>query len=254
MATGRTHNRWLRVYLDGYDMSGYARDLGECGAVYDAIDLTALSDAVKGVLPGQPALMGGPLNGLLDNTATAGLHVVASGAGVARALMAPIGIRAVPAAGDPCFAATLQQLSYQSTDSGGGAFVTVGFGGASPSALPGAGNPWGLLVHAKGAETGVNSSTGLDDRGASSALGGLFAYQAFSSNGSVTLKLQHAAANNDGSFADLTGATSGSINASVTPAAGQVAIAPVTVNRYLRWQLVLGTATTVTFALAFIRY
>lgn len=253
MATGRTHNRWLRVYVDGYDLSGYVRDLGECGAQFPEVELSAVSDAVKGYLPGQPAILGGPLNGLFDNTASAGLHAVASGAGVARTILAPIGIRASPAAGDPCFIATLQQLSYQATESGGGTFATVGLGAASPAALPGAGNPWGVLVHAKGAETGVNASTGLDDRGASSTLGGLFAYQVFTSNGTATIKLQHAAANNDGSFADLTGATSGSVNASVTPVAGQVVIAPTTVNRYLRWQIVLGTATTVTFALGFVR-
>ena len=41
---------------------------------------------------------------------------------------------------------------------------------------------------------------------------------------------------------------------SVTPASGMVAISTTaTVRRYLRWQISLGTATTATFALAFIR-
>jgi hypothetical protein len=82
----------------------------------------------------------------------------------------------------------------------------------------------------------------------------VFAYHIFSSDGTVTVKCQHASANNDGSFADLTGATSGSVDATSTPQHGLAALSTsLTVNRYLRWQISLGTATTVTFAAALIR-
>ena len=70
----------------------------------------------------------------------------------------------------------------------------------------------------------------------------------------ATIKLQHSNTNVDGDFGDLAGATSGVINC-VGGGVSGIAQTTVTetVERYTRWQIVLGTATSVTFALAFIR-
>lgn len=55
-------------------------------------------------------------------------------------------------------------------------------------------------------------------------------------------------------FAALSGATSGSIDASVTPVSGMVALGvTAAVRRYTRWQLAFGTATTATFVCGLIR-
>ena len=76
-------------------------------------------------------------------------------------------------------------------------------------------------------------------------------YQVFSGDGTASIKVQDASTNSDVSFADLL--SSGSVNFS-TPKSGIVALAKTaTVKRYVRWQIALGTATTVTFALAFVR-
>lgn len=255
MATGRTTQRWLRFYADGYDLSGYLRKVEALKCEFDAPPEAALSDEVKNALADQVSLGVGALNGFFDNTATSGLHVVASGAGVKRVVLAVFGIRAAPAAGDPAYAGEFTQLGYAAQEENSRIVVNIPFGDANAvAAAIGYVNPWGVLLHAKGAETAVNSSAGIDDHGAATALGGFMCYQLFSSNGTVTLKVQDAAVNADGSFADLSGATSGSINASVTPAAGIVALGTTaTVRRYLRWQLVFGTATTATFALSFAR-
>ena len=78
------------------------------------------------------------------------------------------------------------------------------------------------------------------------------AYQLFSSNGTVNLKVQDAGTNSNGSFSDLV--ASGLITAAVTPAAALVPLSrTAAVNKYLRWQITLGTATTATFAIAFCR-
>ena len=54
-------------------------------------------------------------------------------------------------------------------------------------------------------------------------------------------------------FAAVTGLTSGSINCAVTQH-GLVAIATTaTLRRYVRWQVALGSATSVTFFLAVVR-
>jgi len=119
-------------------------------------------------------------------------------------------------------------------------------------------NPWGHLLRSTAAAvTAVNSSTGIDDDGitaAATAFGGYMLYQVIAGDGTATIKVQHAAANLDGSFADLGGCTTGVIDCS-TPKYGIVATTAktTTVNRYLRWQVVLGTASTLTFALAFHR-
>ena len=77
-------------------------------------------------------------------------------------------------------------------------------------------------------------------------------YQLFSSDGTVTLKTQDASTDSNPSFGDLL--TSGSLDASAIPVAGIVALSKTaTVERYTRWQIVLGTATTCTFALMFVR-
>lgn len=256
MATGRTVARWARFYADGYDLSGYARTLGTLGQEFDAPLGAALSDEVQGALIGQGSLSIGTLNAFLDNTATSGLHVVANGAGARRVVMIPLGIRAAPAAGDPAFMGEFEQLAYfASPEQGGYVGVSIPFGQADAVAAHLAyQKPWGTLLHAKGAETAVNTSTGIDDNGAQTTRGGYLCYQAFAADGTATIKIQDASTNSDGSFGDLSGATSGVIDASSTPKSGIVALATTaTVKRYLRWQIVLGTATTVTFALAFVR-
>lgn len=255
MATGRTVSKHSRFYADGYDLSGYVRSFGPLAMEVEAGADAALTDEVKNVLPGVATLGIGALNGFFDNTATSGLHVVANGAGVKRVVMAPIGVQAAPAQGDPVFVGEFEQLDYAAQPEANFVVASIPFGmSANDGAIKAYTKPWGVLLAAKSARTAVNSSAGVDDYGAATAFGGFLCYQLFTSNGTVTLKVQDAATNADGSFADLSGATSGSLNASVTPAAGIVALgATATVRRYLRWQLVFGTATTATFALAFVR-
>ena len=255
MTTGRTTINWSRVYADGYDLSGYARKFGPLTQEFEATALAALSDGVKNVVVGVPTLGIGTLTGFFDNTATSGLHVVASGAGTPRTVMVALGIQAVPAQGDPAYCGIFEQSSYHSVEENEYVTAALKFGatnGITPLAYV---KPWGVLLLPKSALSSptVNTATGVDDNGASSALGGFAVYQGFSGNGTATLKIQDAATNTDGSFADLSGATTGSLNWS-TPQAGLIALGTTaTVRRYLRYQIVWGTATAVTLALAFVR-
>lgn len=250
MTIGRTVNKHTRVYADGYDLSGDTRTIGPLAWTFDEGDLTCLPDEVKGALPGHATLGIGTLNGVFSNTATTGLHTVMSTAGVKRTVMIPIGIRTAPAQGDPVYMGQFEQSGYQQEE----AYVNI------PFALPSVTNttllydkPWGWLLHAKGAETAVNTAIGIDDIGASTAFGGYMMYQVFAGNGTATIKVQDAATNLNASFADLSGCTSGSINCA-TVQSGIIAVSKTaTVRRYLRWQIVFGTATTVTFALSFVR-
>lgn len=253
MATGRTVTKHWRVYADGYDLSGYSRSIGPLGISFaeEGGDAPALTDAVKGVLPGQGTVMVGTLNAIFDNTATSGLHAVMNAVDQ-RDIMVAMGIRAAPAQGDPIFVAQSEQTAYV-PEADGMMGVTIPFGAGSARATTMLfAKPFGVLLHAKGAETAVNSAVGVDDWGAQTTLGGYMMYHAFTSNGTATIKVQDASTNSDGSFGDLL--SSGVIDPSSSPLSGIVATATgATVKRYLRWQIVLGTATTVTFALGFVR-
>lgn len=249
----RTVDRLTRVYWDGFDISGMARTVGPCGVVFDEADLTAISDSVKGMLSNRSQMNCEFVNGLLDNTATTGLHTVGLTAGAKRTLLIAFGLLAVPAAGDPAFGGQFEQGAYAAVSEAGAMTVNLPFmGWAGEATFNGNYRPFGILVHALGAETAVNTATGQDDNLAATSQGGYMTYHVTAGDGTATLTVQDAATNTDVSFANITGVTTGSINCAVVQH-GIVAATTTTIRRYLRWQIVLGTATTVTFVMAFTR-
>ncbi len=259
MATGRTSSKWVRVYVDGYHISTYTTKIGPLETTFDAAELTTLADAAKGYLPTWSHIKPGTLNGVLDPTATSGLHALASAAaGTRRLVTVCVGMRAEPALGDPCFTAEATQDGYHEVDSGGATTVSVPFGEYSASATtllyPRA---WGWILNPNTARTAANSSTGIDDLIApatSTTRGGYMVYHVTASSNAVhtaTLKVQDSDTNIDADFDDLLTTGAITVTAGVS---GIVALAPTaTVRQYLRWQMALGTATSVTFLLAFVR-
>lgn len=252
MTAGRTVLKYSNVFVDGYDLTGYSRTFGPLTWSMGEAETTTIGDAVKNALPDVATVNVGAISAILDNT-TGASHDRLNGQGT-RTIMIPIGGRAAPAQGDPTFMGVFMQKEFATVASIGSA-VTLsanfsGWAGEATSLLYG--NPWGRLLAAKSARTTINSAIGIDDYGAATAKGGYMCYQLFTSNGTVNMKVQDAATNTDVSFADL--AASGLVTAAVTPTAGIVALSPTaTVRRYLRWQMTLGTATTATFAIAFVR-
>ena len=173
MATGRTAERWMRVFVDGYDFSGQARKVGPLSIEYDAADLTAIADPVKGFYPGHPNVNVGAINSVFSNTATSGIHNRLATAGDIRTVSVCHGIRAVPAMGDPVFAGQFTQGEYTVADDGGGLVVNLPFTGwASDAVSLGYATPWGVLLNANTARTAVNTATGVDLINVSTAKGG----------------------------------------------------------------------------------
>jgi len=249
----RTNNKWTRVYIGGYDLSGNARQIGPLALTYDEADMTTLADEVKCVLPAHAQVSLGTLNAVLDNS-TSGIHTVLSSPGQMQCVMVAIGMAAEPAQGNPVFVGEFEQSGYNSEQSGG-VYVSAPFESSSVRGnVVEYENPFGVLLRPKTATTATNNATGVDDYGAATSFGGYMTYQVFAGNGTATIKVQHASTNTDASFADLSGCTTGVINCS-TPSAGCIAttLRTTTVNRYIRWQIVFGTATSVTFALGFHR-
>lgn len=248
----RVHSKYYRGYFDGVDLSGFSRSIGALEWGFDQEPDAAWSDGVKNSINGKGNISAGTYSAFLDTTAS-GAHELLKDTGT-RNFMLAVGANAEPVQGDHVFAWKFEQTNYSVEDGGGFAVVSVPLGNASFDSTLTYCKPWGRLLHAKGLEEDVNTAVGIDDIGAASAAGGIFVYHLFSSDGTVTLKVQDASSNLDGSFGDLSGATSGSIDASSAPKHGMIALGTTaTVKRYLRWQLSFGTATGATFACAFIR-
>ena len=254
---GRTLSKWERVYMDGYDLSGYGRSIGPLGIEYAVSDLTApMSDTVKGYLLGQPAITVGTFNGVMQSTTDSGIEISAiQTAGVYRDIMVVFGDRAEPAAaaagiGVPVFCAKSAHSGFKLADDGGAITITAEFADDDASDITGHGIAWGKLIHAKGAETAVNDQKGINT-GYSSTLGGVMAYQVFAGDWAGTLKIQSSVTDVDGDYVDIVGATVTLANSD--PCAGMITI-PVTetVKQYVRWQLTTTGGTTITFALAWL--
>lgn len=250
--SGRTNSKWTRVYIDGYDLSGDSRAIGPLGWTFDESDMTCFSHAVKGVLPGHGTLGLGTYNGVFNSTETTGIHAVMGTAGVMRTIMVAQGMRAEPAIGDPVYMGEFEQVDYQVDPAG--VYVSMGFNNSSARASSFAyDNPWGVLLHAKAAATAANSTTGegIDTAGGATAFGGYLTYMVFAGDGTATISVDDSA--DDSSYSALSGATSGEIDCSSVQF-GRIALGrTATVRQYLRWQISLNSATTVTFALGFSR-
>lgn len=261
MTTGRTVLRFWRVYCDGYDLSGQARTIGPLETTFDEGMDDAMSNPIKGVLPGQAVVKVGTLNGIFNNTATSGIHAAMSGyAGTDRVVSVALGIQAAPAEGDPVFAGQFEQLGYAGKGDEPIATVSVPFGNSS--ALSGNlyyAQPWGILLHALSAATAVNTANGYGGDGQTTK-GGWMAYHVSTAAGSgamtATIKVQDCATAG-GTYSDLLSSGSLSLGSSGTfsgPIGGIVALTPTaTVESYTRWQIVLTLATSVTFAVSFHR-
>ena len=262
MTTGRTINKFSRVYIDGYDMSCYARSIGPLSCQFqEGID-DPLCQSLTGVWLGQATISPGTLNGIFDNTSDTGAHAILKTVGVDRDVLVALGIQAVPAIGDPVFAGQFRQSDYITGPGETPSIFTVKF---SPSTAGGAiynyAMPWGVLLHDNSNSTDVYAGLGVDNpTGAATTKGGWMMYQVLNAAGAgditATLKVQDASTDENADYADLL--STGVINLGAAgvyvATSGAVALAyTATVRRFVRWQLVLGTATEVTFVLAFFR-
>jgi hypothetical protein len=262
MATGRIRQKDYRCYVGGYDMSGYSRTVGPLEVTFDEAELTAyMGDTVKGYLPNHANVNIGTLNTVFDNTAAIGMGLLQD-AGLKRYVTIPIGIRAAPVDGDPCFGGAFIQKSYQTAESGGGLLLNLPFSGwAGDADTLLYAKPWGILLHANATRTeavGVNISDGFDNpTGGATSKGGYFIYHVFAGDGTATLSVDDGTSAINADMDPLAGATSGVINCAV-PRSGIVPLSPTAaVRQFVRWQIDFdaggGTATTVTFACAFMR-
>lgn len=257
----RTLPRWTRFYQNGYNLCPHTRSIGPFTWDAEFQSDRGLCWEMYGGLLGQESHALGQLNTITDvdvTDATLSPHDWIKGwDGDTCHIMIPIGIAAAPTVGDPTVMTVLKQRTSATIPGEGGQMYTTTIDYEPAIVDTDYSQPWGKLIHAYGAETAANSAVGYDDAAATTA-GGWMMVQLFAVTGgagTVTIKLQDAAVNNDGSFADVTDLTTGALAFSAAPTSGvYYAATGATIRRYLRWQIVLaGGATGATFALSFVR-
>lgn len=263
MTTGRTTRKYTDVFIDGYDMTCYTRNIGPLDCVFQEGMDDALCQAIVGAYLGQATISVGTLNGLFDNTSDTGIHALfKTPTTTDHAVMVPIGIQADPAQGDPVFMGNFVLENYQTAPQDTPVALTMKFGPTSPDSTTIAyAQPWGILLHANAAATTDNTAVGVDlaalGFGTSDAStdGGWMMYQVTAgagAGGTANIKVQEASTNEDADFTDLL--ATGVIDVGTAPVAGIVALATTaSVKQFVRWQVAFGTATSVTFSLAFVR-
>lgn len=236
--------------MDGVDISGYVRDPGIQAWNHDAATGAALADAVKNGTLGKASIECGPLNAILDNTED-GLHDALKEA-ADRYLVIAYGQEAEPAAGDLFFAWKMPSTGYTVQTSADFMSVNIPLAGGAPG-LSLYEKPFGAIILPKSTKTAANTANNGIDNGAGS-YGGVFVYALFtSSDHNVTLTLQHSGSGT-GDWEDIPGATSGAINAYVTPKFGMVELAvDEVIHQFVRWQYVKGSSTSATFFEGLIR-
>ena len=255
---GRTLPRHMRAYIDGYDMSGYARTIGPLAWEFEEADLTAqMGDAAKGYLPNQPTISPGTLNVVFatDSDSSTAAHHVLSAQNDDRVVLIAIGDKAAPVLGDPAFMGEFLQLGYQAEVDGGAVVANVPFGPWESTSLLAYEQPWGTLAHPLEAVDDTSDSDDYVDGGASTSLGGYIVWHVTAGNGTVTITLESSASADDSTGVAVAGLTTGAIDCDSTVQTGIAATTAktTTINQYTRWQIALGAATTCTFALGFVR-
>ena len=239
---GRTAPQWTRVYMDGYDLSGYARTIGPLLASYESADMTVMADTVNSWVSNRANFSIGTLNTILDNTATSGSHTLLKTPALARRMMVPLGIGAAPALGDPTFCGAFDQTSYEGTEDAGAVVANANFGGWDKTVTLSYDIPWGWLLCPKNS-VGVNAANGIAQ---GSCTGGWFMYQLFSFTGAgtITFSLQDSLLVG-GAYANVTDGVTGAISTATIPSCGIWALPRAqAVRAFVRYQVAFGGATT----------
>lgn len=242
MATGKTHSRHFRLLVDEVDLSGDARGVGDFGSVHEEDDVTGWSDAIKNYLLSRLSAYINGFQAVFNNTASTGSHTELKDREEYLVSLL-IGIRAAPAAGDPCFSCPLEQKSYTAEGAGpalvSADFVGPGQGHTLPSKV------WGAVLAYAAALSATTNGTSVDN-GASSANGVLgYLHITVSSGGTWAFKIQDSPDNN--TWADLI-----TFSSDGSAVAAEQGSASGTVDRYTRL-VSTRTSGTVTVSATIIR-
>lgn len=259
VTTGKTHTRFCRMLLGGYNLSGDARTLGSVGVTYDTDDIQGWSDTLMQYVMGHGVVSFGPFEASFSNTAAAtgptdpGSHIVIPALIGTESTIATfaVGIREAPTIGAPAFSHRCVPRDYTAPVANGAVRINADFSTASSTQSSNA-KRWGQLL-AVGTSVSSTTNNGSLDNGASSSSGGIAVLHLTQSAGAMgsnswVIKVQHSA--NDSTWADL---VTFSATGAAVAAEWDDTSATSTVNRYLRAQATKSAGTDIVYWVNFIR-
>ena len=246
MTTGKGKmERYARIYVGGYDLSGDARTFSGLDNKVDAVDFTGWSNAVRQFL-GNMRMVGVRGFQAFANDVTGGAFAVLKDSDVDAALSILFGSNAAPAAGNTAYLLDSIQIGSDSTFEGGagviqGDFLIDAAGGSGGS------NPLGYVLLPSTSLSSTTNGTTVDTESGSTTVG----YSAnihiiATSSGDYAFKIQDST--NGSSWADL---ASFSIDGSAI-ASEHISSVTAQVDRYVRF-VATKTAGTVTAICTFAR-
>lgn len=169
MPTGVTAGKYIRIYSDGYDVSGSSNKLS-ASLEFPALDVTNYASSVKENIFGIPAAKAS-LAAWFSNAANSGSYTLFKSPAMRRLCVA-IGIRAAPAVGDPFIGGSFQQLNWTSDMAVGDAVGSkIEFDGFDPTASM-TNNIFGVVLKEDSQITVTTNGTAVNN-GAATTAGGV---------------------------------------------------------------------------------
>jgi hypothetical protein len=225
MATGKTHARWFRLIVDGIDLSGDARQIGQFGVNRQMANIEGWNSGVQHYTLGHAEHILNGFQEVFNNTAATGSHTELS-AVEEYIVSLCMGIRAAPAVGDPAFLSSFEQMNY-TVDGTEAVLVNAEFVKSITDSDHEA--AFGNVIAAGAALAATTNGTSIDNA-ASSANGAMaHLHVTVSDGGTWAFKVQDSP--DDAAWSDLI-----TFTADGTAVAAERGDATGTVDRHLRFQ------------------
>lgn len=193
--------RYVRLYVDGYDLSGDSRTFSSLDGMMAEVDMTAWNDSVYKYLPNYRKMLG--LRGyraFMNDTALSGAHTLFTTPGTAamQFIMA-FGGNAEPEVNDPGYGLSSVQLGDNHSFDAEAAVLDVDL---IPMAGEGSGDEkaWGHMAMPKTTQASSTDGTSHDG-GAASSNGWMALLQIFSSGSDWAIEMEDST--NDSIFVNL---------------------------------------------------
>lgn len=237
--------KYARIYVDGYNMSGDARSFSSVGSAYGEVDMTGWSNTSRQWLTDKHLTAG--IEGLqahFNDTASSGSFDLLKDSAAGKEVALLFGGNAEPEFGDPMYMLAAAQMSANSTFDSQAGILNATF---RADVVDYNEWPWGHILHP---ETNISiTTTGSTlDNGVASTNGwhAMLHLVDADAGGAWTLKVRHST--DDISYSDL-----GTFTSTGTAITSEHIGAVGTVNRYVLVEFTKGSGVDLTPVVTFAR-
>ncbi len=237
--------RYARLFVGGYDLSGSARAVGSLDNNFGEVDITGWSESVKNFLADYRRVVGiRGFQAIVDDTAGKSFAVLKDAPNDHIVTMG-LGGGGEPVVPDPAYLVYGLQLNDNTGWEGGAAIINADFIPSQTNYNVSADNPWGHVLQGASSLSSTTTGSSHDNEAASSNGFHAHLHVLATSSGNFAITIEHST--NDSAWATLATFTS---TAGAITAERQVGTG--TVNRYVR-SVLTRTAGTITVFIAYAR-